>query len=83
VAEGDDVSIDDLRKALLNLADAIRVLAIGVDRLTFRLAHSPIWEFDPSLSIEMHSIREAIGPAKDRLSAAVNLLVKDDAEHAS
>ncbi|HTT78532.1 MAG TPA: hypothetical protein VMF86_02530 [Stellaceae bacterium] len=83
MAEADDVSMDDLRKAVLNLADAVRVITISVDRLAFRLAHSPIWELDPSLSIEMNNIRETIGPAKGRLSAAVELLVKDDVGHSS
>jgi len=77
MAPSDEISTEDLRKAVLNVADAIRLTSDALDRLTRRLGHSiPSLELDPFLP----QLRQALHAANGRLSAAVDLLVKADDE---
>jgi hypothetical protein len=73
MAVSNDVSTEDLRKAVLNVADAIRLTSDALDRLVRRLGHS----------IPTIDIRQALHAANGRLSAAVDLLVTDDDQPAS
>ena len=80
MAESNEISAEDLRKALLNVADAIRLTSRALDRLALRLSLSmPSLELDPFLP----NLRETLRAANGRLSAAVDLLVKNDDERSS
>ncbi len=77
MAEFNEISAEDLRKALLNVADAIRLNAEALEALIRRLAQSiPALELDPFLP----NLRGALRAANGRLSTAVDLLVKTDDE---
>lgn len=80
MAVSDDVSAEDLRKAMLNIADATRLTSEAVDRLAVRLSLSiPSLGLDPFLPVLRDSLRAASG----RLSAAVDLLVTMDDKHST
>ena len=77
MAEFNEISAEDLRKALLNVADAIRLNSEALEALIRRLAQSiPALELDPFLP----NLRETLRAANGRLSTAVDLLVKTDDE---
>jgi hypothetical protein len=75
-----EVSTEDLRKAVLHLADAIRLTSAALDRLALRLGHSI-----PSLELDRvpSTVHETLRAANDRLVNAVDLLVKTDDENPS
>jgi hypothetical protein len=73
--DADNVSNEELRKAVLNVADAIRLTSEALDRLALRLSLSiPSLELDPFLP----NLRESIRAANGRLSAAVDLANNDE-----
>jgi hypothetical protein len=80
MAEPDEIPTEDLRKALLNVADAVRLTSEALDRLVRLLGDSiPSLGLGPLLPMLRDSLRAANG----RLSAAVDLLVKTDDEPSS
>lgn len=80
MAVSNDVSTEDLRKAVLNVADAIRLTSGALDGLARRLGDSiPSLGLDPFLP----NLRQALLAANGRLSAAVDLLVKADDQPSS
>lgn len=75
--EPDSVSTDDLRKAVLNVADAVRLTSEALERTVAGLS-----AILPAVELGLlPRLRESVRAANGRLSAAVDLLVKEDAEH--
>jgi hypothetical protein len=80
MAQSNDISTEDLRKAVLNVADAIRLTSDALDILARRLGDSiPTLTLGPFLP----NLRETLRAANGRLSVAVDLLVKTDDETSS
>lgn len=79
--ESERVSIEDLRKAVLNVADAVRLTAEALEimRATVALTTAAALNLNPFLE----NFRRSLLAANNRLSAAVDLLVKEEAEHSS
>jgi hypothetical protein len=80
MAKPDEISPEDLRKAVLNVADAVRLISETLDRLgtSLRLNVPPLG-LDPTLA----RLRDTLRTTNGRLSAAVDLLVKTDGEPSS
>ena len=78
MAEGENVSTEDLRKAILNVADAIRLVAASVDVFALKLRR--IWPLrdNPEVSTSHSDLHRSLLEANERLHAAVDLLVKTD-----
>lgn len=78
--EDEIVSTEDLRKAVLNVADAIRltVQALELMRANVGLTNAAV-SINPFLQI----FNRTLASANNRLSAAVDLLVKEDVEHSA
>jgi len=78
--EGSSVSTEDLRKAVLNVADAVRLTAEAVElmRGNLSLTNAAI-----GLHPFVHNFQRKLSAANGRLSAAVDLLVKEDVGHSA
>ena len=78
--EGASVSTEDLRKAVLNVADAVRLTAEALElmRGNLSLTNAAI-----GLNPFVHNFQRKLGAVNGRLSAAVDLLVKEDVEHSA
>jgi hypothetical protein len=83
MAEPDEISTEDLRKAVLNVADAVRMIAASVDVFVLRLARVwPLRDY-PEVAASHSELHRSLLASNERLSAAVDLLVKTDDEHSS
>ena len=80
MAEDDGVSTEDLRKAVLNVADAVRLTAEALElmRGNLSLTNAAI-----ALNPFAHTFQRKLAAANGRLSAAVDLLVNEDVEHSA
>lgn len=78
--EDESVSTEDLRKAILNVADAIRLTA---EALELMRANVGLTNAAVSTNPFLQFFNRNLVSANNRLSAAVDLLVKEDAEHSA
>lgn len=72
-----EITVEELRRAVLYLADAVLQLTRTVDLMAMRLRNIEI-PGDPSHSARFRKFAEAAWEAQGRISAAVDLLVKSD-----
>jgi hypothetical protein len=72
-----EISTEELRRAMLYLADAVLQLTRTVDLMAMRIRNieNPS---DPNHPIRFREFAEAAWAAQDRVRAAVDLLVKSD-----
>jgi hypothetical protein len=78
--DGESVSTEDLRKAILNVADAIRLTAEALELMRGNLS---LTNAAVGLNPFLQHFHRTLVAANGRLSAAVDLLVKEDVEHSA
>lgn len=79
----DDLSSDDIRKAVLNVTDAARLIAQSIDVFVLKLRRVwPLRDY-PELSASHDELHMSLLAANQRLHTAVDLLVKEDVEHSA
>jgi hypothetical protein len=78
--ENEDVSTEDLRKAVLNVADAVRLTAEALELIRGNLA---LTNAAIGLQPFLQTFHRTLSAANGRLGAAVDLLVKEDFEHSA
>ncbi len=78
--EPDSVSTDDLRKAILNVADAVRLTAEALELMRGNLSPT---NAAVGLNPFLQHFHRTLAAANSRLGAAVDLLVKEDIEHSA
>lgn len=78
--ESESVSIEDLRRAILNVADAVRLTAQAMELMRANLSLTV-----PAVGsrVFLQNFNQPLAAANGRLSTAVDLLVKEDAEHSA
>jgi hypothetical protein len=83
MAEPTDLSEDDIRKAVLNLTDAVRLIAQSVDVFVLKLRRVwPLRDY-PEISTSHNELHMSLLAANQRLHAAVDILVKNDDERSA
>ncbi len=83
MTEADEISVEDLRKAVLHLTDAVRLIATATDVFALRVAQSSPLSSYPDVVFSHSVLHEKLMRANDRLHAVVDLLVRMDDEHPS
>jgi hypothetical protein len=78
--EGASVSTEDLRKAVLNVADAVRLTAEALELMRGNLS---LTSGAIGLNPFVQNFQRKLVAANGRLSAAVDLLVNEDVEHSA
>src|SRR5580765_7248451 len=78
--DSESVSNEDLRKAILKVADAIRLTAEALESMQGNLS---LTNAAVGLNPFLQHFRRTLVAVNGRLSAAVDLLVKEDVEHSA